>query len=358
MRLRLEQGVGEFEDDARAAEIGKIAAQLRVDQRDAVRTLIGGFVVIENDEVGAAPANFGGFARGIGSAIDRNEQGGGMFLETARHPGGAQPIAFLHAQRQEAADAPAEGGEQSLEQRDGRDTIHIVVAVKDNFLAVAQGTGHAFRRRRHAGDFSRIAETAQFGIQKRAGVRGVGQAIAQEDLGEKFRNAQLARQPAGIGGAIAFRKNPTPLHGRGAYGPPPRDANASRTASAVVGEPCMHRMLALLLALAFSACGYSYHLRGHRADALSAPVKLRPGQRQLALTQGFVPATFGYDLGLISADPSIARVDYRAFPAKPVWLAGVRPGTTTVYYGNLFTVPFRAKDLPAWGTGFPVTVEE
>lgn len=129
-------------------------------------------------------------------------------------------------------------------------------------------------------------------------------------------------------------------------------------------DKAMNRLLAIILPFVLASCGYEYFLRGHGTDNRTAPLMLKDGQRKLAVTQKLIPVRFGYDLGMISEDPSIVEVRYRHFPEKPIWLLAQKPGVTTVYYGNLLSRPHlkglpvarRAALLRDWGDGFPVTV--
>ncbi len=102
-RPRLEQRVAQFKNNADAAEVLKRAAwfDLGIHHRDAIRQRGFRFVMIEDDDVDAAAFQLGDFRKGGGAAINRDQELRMIFLATAIDALRAQPVAFLHPQRQE-----------------------------------------------------------------------------------------------------------------------------------------------------------------------------------------------------------------------------------------------------------------
>ena len=110
-------GVGEFEDDAGAAEVVEGVAEFRIDESGADGGAGGvGFVVVEDDDLDAAFGEPCGFGFGGGSAVDGDEEVDGAFVETALEAIGGEPVAFFHAEREEAAWGEPVGDEDRAEE--------------------------------------------------------------------------------------------------------------------------------------------------------------------------------------------------------------------------------------------------
>ena len=110
-------GVGEFEDDASGAEVVEGVAEFRIDEGGADGGAGGvGFVVVEDDDLDAALGEPCGFGFGGGAAVDGDEEVDGAFVETALEAVGGEPVAFFHAEREEAAWGEPVGDEDRAEE--------------------------------------------------------------------------------------------------------------------------------------------------------------------------------------------------------------------------------------------------
>lgn len=104
-----EQGVCEFEDNTRAAEVVEIPAELGIHKRHAIGTLGGGFMVVEHHDIDPARAQARDFFHRGRPAIHGDQQAGIVEFQTAVHPGLAQAVALLGPQGQEARHLGAVG---------------------------------------------------------------------------------------------------------------------------------------------------------------------------------------------------------------------------------------------------------
>ncbi len=215
-RRGLEEGMSDFEDDAHAAQVGKSpVAELGVHQCGAGGQRGFGFVVIEHDHVDAAVAQRGDLGGGIRAAIHGHEKVGRMEFHAAFEAGCAEAVAFAGAQGQEALHAAAVGAEHAVEQGEGGDTIHIVVAIEDDALARPQGSVQAVDGGGHAGQEIWIRKGAQPGLEETFdGFAGL-EAGRGEKIGDETRQAVGADEGAGGGGVHGFGQDPPAFHGEG-----------------------------------------------------------------------------------------------------------------------------------------------
>ena len=97
-----------LEDDAGAAEVMVIVAELWIDHGEAGRTLAFGLVVIEYKYVDTLRAEACNFRDGAGAAIKREEELRLMLGDAAREAFRAKAVAFIHAQREKGVRVRAE----------------------------------------------------------------------------------------------------------------------------------------------------------------------------------------------------------------------------------------------------------
>jgi nucleotide-binding universal stress UspA family protein len=211
----LEDGVGQLEDDTRAAEIAEaLTIALGIDQRNAIGASTGSLMVIQNEDVDTAGANGFNLFAGICSAVDSDEEAGIVLLEASLHPAQAETVTLLDAVREEARDAGAKGGEESFQQGEGGYAVHIIVAIENDLLICLNSLEHPPGGGFHLAEEEGIAQVFQPGLKEIGSLLGGIVAIADEDAPDRFRESKLAAQAAEGGKIDFFRKYPTALHRR------------------------------------------------------------------------------------------------------------------------------------------------
>ena len=135
-----------------------------------------------------------------------------MFLEAAIESRSAQPVAFLRAERKEAADTRATGCQHALEERQRCDAIDVVVAIKDNSFAHRDGVADTIDRLLHLGKEKGVCQLSQSGLEEVRGNIEIAGAVANQDPRKKLRNTQVPAQAADCDIAVGVREDPTAVH--------------------------------------------------------------------------------------------------------------------------------------------------
>ena len=157
----LEQRVGDLEDDAHAAQVMKIVAQLRIDQRGARGQRLLALVMIEHDHVDPLRLQRGDFRDRGSAAIHGDDELRRMLAHAARHAIRAQAVAFIGPQGQETCGFRAHRPQQPREQRERSHAIHIVVAIEHDALAPIDRREDALHRGGHVRQQKWIAQRLQ-----------------------------------------------------------------------------------------------------------------------------------------------------------------------------------------------------
>jgi hypothetical protein len=111
-----EEGVAGFEDDAYAAEVVEVWAELGVDEREAGGLLAFGLVVVEDEDVDVLSAEGGDLGYGAGAAVEGEEELGLMGGDAAGEALWAEAVAFVHAEGEEGVGVGAEAAEDAGEE--------------------------------------------------------------------------------------------------------------------------------------------------------------------------------------------------------------------------------------------------
>ena len=162
--------------------IGTIRA-LGVDHGIGARHAAAQFVVIGDDEIQADVARVLRFGNRARAAIHGNRQAHAIRLQFVERPG-VQAIAFLKAVRDVDTAVCAQRGQHFLQQRTGRHTIAIVIAVDGDGLTAADGAHDALDRQRHIAQSQWVYLTR---VIRQEGVRAVDipQAPRPQHLGSQ-----------------------------------------------------------------------------------------------------------------------------------------------------------------------------
>ena len=128
---------------------------------------------------------------GRSAAIHRHQKLRMKRLHTAIHAVRAQPVTFIHAQRQETFRLRPERPQHARQQRERGDAIHIVVAVKHDALAAIHGGEQPVHRAIHVRQREGIAQRLQPRIKETSRFRSRGKAAPHEQLRDKRRDAKL-----------------------------------------------------------------------------------------------------------------------------------------------------------------------
>jgi hypothetical protein len=147
-------------------------------------------MMIEDDDIDAAPAERGDGVDGGGAAIDGQEQSGGELVEALFDPIRAQAVTFLQAMRQVAVRVPAEPGQDFGQEGGGGDAIDVVVAEDDDWFPGVAGAEEAVDRGGHIGQLERVGKIAEAGFEEILDLRRFAQAAVEEALDEEGRQVK------------------------------------------------------------------------------------------------------------------------------------------------------------------------
>ncbi len=168
---------GQLERDAGAAEI-RIGIR-RADSRQAgmddgmairkPRRIAVRLMMVGNDQVDIAlPGDRRRLDR-RDAAIDRHDQLGAV-IDNLPQRLGVEAVSFVDAMRNVGVHLTAEERDGMPEDAGGGDAVNVVIAVNDDFLAVADGPGDPCRRGGQARQQRRIGQRQKAWPQKRLGV--------------------------------------------------------------------------------------------------------------------------------------------------------------------------------------------
>ena len=120
-------------------------------------------VVCYDDINSQRPGTGHAFTR-VGPAVNRDQQGAAVFLNTAFECVFRQSVSLIHAVGDEALHPGAQRSEQADQQRRGRYAVDIIVAKDRDGLLPVNGRPEALRRLFDIGQEKRIREVAEPGI--------------------------------------------------------------------------------------------------------------------------------------------------------------------------------------------------
>lgn len=126
----------------------------------------------------------------------------------------AQPIAFLHPRRQEERGRGAVGGEHFVQEREGGNTVDVVVAIEDDAMVFIQSAQDPIHRRLHVGEQKRVAQSSQARLKKISRLFVVEQSPALQKAGNAGQAADMVREYDRTGRAVRGSHDPAsrPLH--------------------------------------------------------------------------------------------------------------------------------------------------
>ena len=215
-------GMAELEDDSGTAEIVEVGPQLGVHKgvahsRGVFRI---GFMMIEDDQIASGLPEMHRFGARVGSAIHGDHEGRGCLLEAPRHAGGAQSVSLGGPVGNEALHDASGGTQVAAEDREGGDTVDIVVAVEGDPLSGSHGIDQTLGGWADAGDFlgrpqrgeTRVEEEGRlFGGRKSPGRKQGGHHCRDPEFGGQKPNARLIRgggeDPAALHPQTLVRNN-------------------------------------------------------------------------------------------------------------------------------------------------------
>ena len=137
-------------------------------------------MVIEYDRVHAARFQRRDFVHRRRAAVERDEKLRVVLRDAARDAVRAEAVSLVHAMRQERARLRAECAQHAREQRERRDAVHIVIAVKHDALAGVDCGEDARDGAIHVWQEKRIAERFQFREKKVPCVRAPDAALRED----------------------------------------------------------------------------------------------------------------------------------------------------------------------------------
>ena len=164
-----------------------------IEHRERGRQVRLGQVMVRDDDVDAqfvgAAHDFGGADAGI-HADDQLHAlfGGGL------HYFGTHAVAVLQAVRHVIGGDAAGQFEGLGKQHDAGSAIHVVIAVDQDALALADGARDALDSGRHVAQGHRIVQFFEGRMQEPAGCRGVGESAVYEYFGGRRSDLQGGRQ--------------------------------------------------------------------------------------------------------------------------------------------------------------------
>ena len=218
-RLALEQRMSRLEDNAHAAKMMKLRAELGVHHGDTIRQGVLALVVIKNHDLDAVRAQRGNLGDRGRAAIHRDQKLRLQGAHTTPHPFDAQPVALLDPGRQKTFHRGPIRPQNPGEQRDRRHAVHVVIPVEHDALTPGDGGANAFDGGPHVWQEEWIPERLELGIQKQGGFLGRLKPAAPEQFGDERRHVELLGQGARFGRRVVG-KNPARQRGvHGWFGP-------------------------------------------------------------------------------------------------------------------------------------------
>jgi hypothetical protein len=181
-------------------------------------------VVVGDDQVHAAVAGDLGLLDGGDAAVDRDDQLRALVAQLGQRLG-VQAVAFLDAVGDVELGVPAEHADRVPQDAGGRDAVDVVVAVDDDLLLVPDRPGDPVGGLGDAGQGVRVVQGRQRRAEERLAVGRLGDAPAEQDLGDQRGDLQAARQLVG---------------GRVRRGDVPALRSVHRAVSAVIATPQIH----------------------------------------------------------------------------------------------------------------------
>ena len=200
----LAEGPGQLEGHARTAQPaeGIIAGQLGVD--DACR--LGEFgadgVVVGDDQFQPALAGDAGLLHAADAAIDGDHQGRPAAAPRL-HGLAVQAVALVNAVRHVIADLGPQQLQAEIEHGGARHAVHVVVAIDHDPPLGLDDRMDPLGGLAAAGQGLGIVEVRELGVEERAGLGRIGDAAADQQLGDHVRHARRALQggdPHGVVG--------------------------------------------------------------------------------------------------------------------------------------------------------------
>ncbi len=198
-----------------------------------------------------------------GAAVARDEQRRAR-APHARERGPREAVAALRARREHRADVAPERADDARQDRRRGDPIAVVVAEDGDPLARADRPRDPLRARLAIGHRVRGREVREARVQEAPRVVACAPPRAMEDVRDRDRQPELAREPerlrgraARVGDRAAVRRAPPPLRARRASGP-------------------MRRRARLLLGDLFPATNRARHRTGAYTDAPDASTGTGP----------------------------------------------------------------------------------
>ena len=158
-------------------------------------------MVVGDDQFQAALAGGDGLLHAADAAIDGDHQRRPAVAPGA-HGLAIQAVAFVHAVRHVVADFGPQQFQAEIEHGGARHAVDVVVAVDHDPLFGLDGRMDPLGRLAAAGQGLGVIQVRELGIEERAGLGRIGDAAADEQLGNHVRHARRALQRGDAHGVV------------------------------------------------------------------------------------------------------------------------------------------------------------
>jgi len=184
----LEDGLGEFESDGRAAEgflWVRAVGLIGIEDGEGVGKLIAGGaeMVVGNDEVEAEAAGSERLSEGAHAGVNGDDEANAFSIRGFKD-GGLEAVALVEAVGDVEADLAAEHLNGGFEQDNGGGSVYVVVAVQEDGLLGGDGLLKAGDGGGHAEHQEGVVEMSDLRVEEGEGLSGTGDAAGDEELGE------------------------------------------------------------------------------------------------------------------------------------------------------------------------------
>ena len=168
-------------------------------------------MVVDHDDVDAPFGQEPDLFRRGRPAVDRHPQGHLEAFEAVLDPGGAEPVALLHAVGQVVVDGPAQAPESRLEEGGGRDAIDIVVPEDEHGLPAGPRLHQAGDCPVHVREIEGVGEQPEARLEEQPGRLRVGEVPLDEAPGQEGIDPEVFTQ-ASTGLRVRLGDRPAAPH--------------------------------------------------------------------------------------------------------------------------------------------------
>jgi hypothetical protein len=162
------QRLHELERDAHAGQVLvgiRTVVPLGIDDRDGIRQIAVGLVVVGDDEIEAQLARASRRVGAADAAVHGDDDLDALGVEPLER-GRLQAVAIAEPLGDEMRHLPAEQLERTAQNHGGRDAVDVVITMNGDALAVGQGPQQPLDGAIHVGQPHRIEQVIERGLQK------------------------------------------------------------------------------------------------------------------------------------------------------------------------------------------------